>query len=151
MHRLHCGNPKSGPIFAHAAGKPLAMVSLTIRFILPSLNVCEQCGKPKTKHLNAIRAFKRDARIPEWHGWHAARRGLGSNLYRWGVPDMVILRILRPSNVSTTATYYVKTAAADVRNAMAKLENQSVEAGQSQLDTGETLDSFFGARSSGIQ
>ena len=30
-------------------------------------------------------------RLPEWHGWHAARRGLGSNLYRLGVPDMVKL------------------------------------------------------------
>ena len=30
--------------------------------------------------------FKRDSSLPEWHGWHAARRGLGSNLYRLGVP-----------------------------------------------------------------
>ena len=58
-----------------------------------------------------------------WHGWHAARRGLGSNLYRLGVPDMVIQRILRHANVSTTATYYIKTAAVDVRSAMTKLEN----------------------------
>jgi hypothetical protein len=36
---------------------------------------------------------------------------------------MVIQRILRHANVSTTATYYIKTAADDVRNAMAKLEN----------------------------
>jgi hypothetical protein len=35
---------------------------------------------------------------------------------------MVIQRILRHANVSTTATYYIKTAADDVRNAMAKLE-----------------------------
>ncbi len=49
---------------------------------------------------------------------------LGSNLYRLGVPDMVIQRILRHANVSTTATYYIKTAAEDVRSAMTKLENQ---------------------------
>ncbi len=54
--------------------------------------------------------------IPEWHGWHAARRGLGSNL-------VVIQRILRHANVSTTATYYIETAADDVRNTMAKLED----------------------------
>ena len=72
--------------------------------------------------------FKRDARYPEWHGWHAARRGLGSNLYRLGVPEMVIQRILRHANVSTTATYYIKTAADDVRNAMAKLE-QNIPSG----------------------
>jgi len=41
------------------------------------------------------------------------------------MPDMIIRRILRHANVSTTATYYIKTAADDVRNAMAKLE-QSV-------------------------
>jgi hypothetical protein len=39
------------------------------------------------------------------------------------VSEVVIQRILRHANVSTTATYYIKTAAEDVRNAMAKLEN----------------------------
>ena len=49
--------------------------------------------------------------LGEWGGWHAARRGLGSNLYRLGcVSEKVIQRILRHANVSTTATYYIKTA-----------------------------------------
>lgn len=52
-----------------------------------------------------------DARSLEWHGWHAAWRGLGSNLHRLDVADMVIQRIHRHANVSTTATYYIKTAA----------------------------------------
>lgn len=56
--------------------------------------------------------------------WLEDRRGLGSNLYRLGVPEMVIQRILRHANVSTTATYYIKTAADDVSSAMAKLESQ---------------------------
>ena len=43
---------------------------------------------------------------------------------------MVIQRILRHANVSTTATYYIKTAADDVRNAMSKLENQITESVQ---------------------
>jgi integrase len=42
---------------------------------------------------------------------------------------MVIQRILRHANASTTATYYIKTAADDVRNAMAKLEHHIGEAG----------------------
>jgi hypothetical protein len=92
------------------------------RVILPALNRCETCHKADTDHKHTDHEFKRDPRYPEWHGWHAARRGLGSNLYRLGVPDMVIQRILRHANVSTTATYYIKTAADDVRNAMAKLE-----------------------------
>jgi hypothetical protein len=136
LHLLRSGNPQTGPIFANQLGKPLAMVSLTNRFILPSLNVCEQCGKPQAKHLKATQAFRRDEQIPAWQGWHAARRGLRSNLYRLGVPDMVIQRILRHANVSTTATYYIKTAAADVRSAMTKLENHIVEAGKLQRDTG---------------
>ncbi|MEJ2009923.1 MAG: tyrosine-type recombinase/integrase [Acidobacteriota bacterium] len=61
--------------------------------------------------------------MPEWHGWHAARRGLGSNLYRLGVPDMVIQRPLRHAHVKTTAMYYIKTVADDVRNAMTVVEN----------------------------
>jgi integrase len=59
------------------------------------------------------------------------RRGLESHLYHLGVPDMVIQRILRHANVSTTAPYYIKTAAVDVRAAMTKLENHIAEAGQS--------------------
>jgi hypothetical protein len=51
-----------------------------------------------------------------------------------GVPDMVIQRILRHANVSTTATYYIKTAADDVRHAMTMLENRIADAGQLQTD-----------------
>ena len=41
---------------------------------------------------------------------------------------MVIQRILRHANVSTPATYYIKTAAADVKSAMARLEDRIGEA-----------------------
>src|ERR1039457_5812289 len=58
-----------------------------------------------------------------WHGWHAARRGLGSNLYALGIPEKTIQVILRHANVSTTNTYYIKTAPADATAAMAKLES----------------------------
>jgi hypothetical protein len=67
--------------------------------------------------------FERDKAFPEWHGWHAARRGLGTNLYRLGVPEKTIQAILRHANVSTTNTYYIKSAAEDTRVAMAKLES----------------------------
>jgi integrase len=97
--------------------------SVVVRVILPALNRCERCSKAESEHAEADHQYKRDERIPEWHGWHAARRGLGSNLYRLGVTDKVIQAILRHANVSTTATYYIKTAADDVRNAMAKLES----------------------------
>jgi integrase len=151
LHRLRCGSPQTGPIFANAMGKPLALSSITNRLILPSLNVCEHCGKRESDHQKANHAFKRDSRIPEWHGWHAARRGLGSNLYRLGVPDMVIQRILRHANVSTTATYYIKTAATDVRSAMTKLENHIAEAGKPQRDTIGTSEGHLGSGQSTIQ
>jgi len=123
MHRLRCGNPQTGPIFANSKGNPSSLVNLANRLILPALNRCVICSKPEDEHRKANHQYQRDAKIPEWHGWHAARRGLGSNLYRLGIPEMVIQRILRHANVSTTATYYIKTAADDVRNAMDKLQD----------------------------
>lgn len=140
MHRLRCGNPQSGPIFANALAKPLALGSVVNRVILPALNRCEICTKAESDHQRAKHEYRRDSSLPEWHGWHAARRGLGSNLYRLGVPDMVIQRILRHANVSTTATYYIKTAADDVRNAMTMLENRIAESGQIRTGTIGTPD-----------
>jgi integrase len=138
MHRLRCGNPQSGPIFANGLGRPLALGSLVNRAILPALNRCERCGKAESDHEKADHQYRRNERIPEWHGWHAARRGLGSNLYRLGVHELVIQRILRHANVSTTASYYIKSAADDVRNAMTKLENQITVNSQTQTDTNGT-------------
>jgi integrase len=130
IHRLRSGNPPAGPIFANSLGKPLSLGSLVNRVILPALNRCEACGKAESNHKKAGHPYKRDSRLPKWHGWHAARRGLGSNLYRLAVPEIVIQRILRHANVSTTATYYIKSAADDVRIAMEKLENRISESDQ---------------------
>ncbi len=125
MHRLRLGNPASGPIFPNLAGKPKALGSIVNRIIHPALNRCVHCGKAERDHdVRSGHVYERDGRIPEWHGWHAARRGLGSNLYRLGVPEKVIQRILRHANVSTTTTYYIKTASDDVRKAMIKLEKE---------------------------
>ena len=51
------------------------------------------------------------------------------------MPDIVIQRILRHANLSTTVTYYVKTAADDLKRAMAKLENNIPQAPQIVRDT----------------
>ncbi len=151
MHRLRCGNPQSSPIFANAAGKPLALNSVVNRVILPALNRCERCRKPELDHQRADHEYKRDSATPEWHGWHAARRGLGSNLYRLGVSHKVIQRILRHANVNTTANYYIKTADDEVRNAMAMLENRIAESGQVQTDTTGTPDAHPSVGPSTIQ
>src|SRR5215472_4247121 len=58
----------------------------------------------------------------EWHGWHAFRRGLATNLNLLGVDDSVIQRILRHSHVAVTQTCYIKTASEDAKAAMQKLE-----------------------------
>ena len=79
-----------------------------------------------------------------------ARRGLGTNLYRLGVSDMVIQRILRHANVSTPATYYIKTAAADVKSAMARLEDRIGEA-RHPRDTGNTESLVETSKLSSIQ
>jgi len=134
MHRMRSKNPQTGPIFANELSKPMNMNNLLTRVIVHVLNRCAHCGLSKGRpHVKADHVYLRDARLPQWHGWHAARRGLGSNLYRLGVPPMVIQRILRHSNVSTTANYYIKTVAADVHDAMAKLENNIFENPQSIL------------------
>jgi integrase len=134
MHRIRSGNRLDGPIFANAEGRPLALGSVVNRVIIPALNRCKVCSRAESNHQKADHPFKRDDDIPEWHGWHAARRGLGSNLYRLGVPDMVIQRILRHANVSTTATYYIKTIPDDVQNAMTRLEKHISETNLSPAD-----------------
>jgi integrase len=131
FHRARSGNRTSGVMFPNASGSPMDLGNLLNRAILPALNRCAVCGKPKEECQKALgkdnsavpdHRFERDKIFPEWHGWHAARRGLGTNLYRLGVPEKTIQAILRHANVSTTNTYYIKSAADDTRAAMAKLE-----------------------------
>jgi integrase len=122
MHRARDGNPTTGPIFRNAAGKPLSLGSVVDRHILPALNLCSVCGKRERVHRQADHRFAKDETVPRWRGWHAARRGLGSNLYRLGVSDIVIQRILRHANLSTTTGYYIKSQTQDVLDAMTKLE-----------------------------
>ena len=44
------------------------------------------------------------------------------HMYALGVPEKAIQDILRHANVSTTNTYYIKTAPQQITDAMAKLE-----------------------------
>jgi integrase len=105
MHRLRCGNPQFGPVFTNTIGKPLNMHNLLGRVIPPTLKAV---GIP-------------------WHGWHAARRGLATNLDRLGIIDTLVQRILRHSSVATTRGHYIKPVEQDVRDAMGKLENSLLD------------------------
>jgi hypothetical protein len=100
QHRTKCGNPQHGFIFSNEHRQPMnleALAAVVIRPLLEQANLC-------------------------WHGWHAFRRGLATNLHRLGVSDKVIQQILRHANVSTTMNIYVKTVSADAANAMKALE-----------------------------
>jgi len=97
-HRKSFGNPAGGWIFQNSRGNPLDLDALYRR---------------EMKHV------LRRAGI-DWCGWHAFRRGLGSNLNRLGVDDSVIQAILRHSNIAVTQTYYIKTTRPDADAAMRK-------------------------------
>jgi integrase len=99
-HRQSLGSPASGLMFQSPAGTPLNLDDLARKVIRPIL---------ATHGL-------------EWHGWHAFRRGLAANLYRLGVNDGTIQRILRHSTVAVTQNCYIKTTAADAIAAMRTLE-----------------------------
>lgn len=121
-YRDQCGSPKSGPMFKSEAGTPLNLNNVLNRMILPALNRCEICWKERIEHAAAVHEYKRDASRPEWHGWHAFRRGLGTNLAELGVDDLTIQRILRHSNVQVTPQHYIKVRDPKVDAAMKLLE-----------------------------
>jgi integrase len=104
-HRVFMGNPSSGLVFPNSVGKPMCMAKLARDVIRPAF---EKAGIA-------------------WHGWHAYRRGLATNLHRLGVPDKTIQAILRHANVAVTQGCYIKTADIDVVQAMKLLgENSNV-------------------------
>jgi integrase len=127
FHQLRGGNHSSGPMFRNAKNGPICLNNVLGRQILPALKRCERCGKAEADHADAKHDFKLDEKFPKWRGWHAARRGLGSNLYALGVSEKVIQLILRHANVAPTNTYYIKTVPAQVTSAMEKLEQSRPE------------------------
>jgi integrase len=121
-YRVACGSPESGVMFANSAGKPLCLNNLTNRCIQPRLEFCLQCGQSRAKH-EGEHLFDRDGSRITWHGWHAFRRGLASNLYRLGIPDKTIQAILRHAALATTMNIYVKQVPEDSVKAMKVLED----------------------------
>jgi len=92
-HRLRAGilAQPDLPIFQAGNGKPLNLDNLARRVIAP---VCK------------------------WHGWHAFRRGLATNLHALGIADKEIQAILRHSNVSVTQSLYIKSVSESQVSAM---------------------------------
>ena len=73
---------------------------------------------PKSEHKNDDHPFVRDNAFPRWHGWHAFRRGIATNLHQLGVADKDIQAILRHSNIGITMNIYVKSVAESQVDAM---------------------------------
>jgi integrase len=63
----------------------------------------------------------------QWKGWHAARRGLASNLFELGVDDLTVSRILRHSGVQVTRDHYIRSRDKRMTEAMAQLEKGIIE------------------------
>src|SRR5262249_13215998 len=96
------------------------------------------CHRPRVDHTAKVtHEFERDQTIPVWHGWHAFRRGLATNLYRLGISDKTVQAILRHANVSTTRDYYIKPVAEDSVRAMAALD--AVLCSTCALESGSTV------------
>lgn len=92
-HRLRAGilAQPDLPIFQAGNGRPLNLDNLARRVIGP---------------------------VSKWHGWHAFRRGLATNLHALGVDDKTIQAILRHSNVALTMNVYVKSVSESQVSAM---------------------------------
>ena len=116
-HRQLSGSPANGLMFPSPAGKPINLDALAAEVIVPSVTEAEGA----------------------WHGWHAFRRGLATNLHRLGVADKIIQRILRHSNVAVTQSCYIKTADLDATAAMRKFEHSLDYAPSMHLGNVQTL------------
>jgi integrase len=93
-------NSGDGYIFHGDTSEPLIFENLARREIIPVLE---------------------KARI-EWHGFHAFRRGLSSNLYELGVPVEIRQSILRHSDPETTKKHYTKASRKRSKEAMSMAE-----------------------------
>lgn len=87
-------------MFLSSVGKPVNLDALAAKVIVPMV----------------IKAGV------QWHGWHAFRSGLATNLYLLGVSDKIIQRILRQANVAVTQNCYIRTADSDAVAAMRQFE-----------------------------
>jgi integrase len=97
---------RSDRIFNTSNDTPLSLHNVVNRQILPTLE----------------ERRKLDETVPQWHGFHAASRGIGTNLNRLGVDDTFIQKVLRHSDLTTTQTYYIKATDKDKQAAMEKYE-----------------------------
>ena len=109
-HRLRAGILAQAtlPIFQAGNGKPLNLDNIVRRVIAPAIEKCVKCGKAESAHPTEGHLFELDKTLC-WHGWHAFRRGLATNLHTLGVADKDIQAILRHSTIGLTQNVYIKS------------------------------------------
>src|SRR6266436_4375776 len=125
-HRLRAGILAQAtlPIFQAGNGQPLNLDNIARRVIMPALSPCAVCKMQEDEHLPDGHSFERDSSLPLWHGWHAFRRGLATNLHTLGVADKDIQAILRHSNIGLTMNVYVKSVNESQVNALDALNEK---------------------------
>jgi integrase len=130
-------------MFASAIGTPLDLHNVFTRQIATMLNVCSKCKETKKDHGETDHEYSRRSDLPEWHGWHAFRRGLATNLNDLGVLDLTIQRILRHSDVTTTRQAYIKPLDHQVTAGMERIKQEirrvQAEQAEGKNQTRETV------------
>jgi integrase len=116
------------PIFQGGTGQPMNLDNLARRVIQPAIEKCGLCKLPKDEHKTDGHLFEQNKALPKWHGWHAFRRGLATNLHALGTADKEIQAILRHSNISVTQSCYIKALTESQVSAM-KLVGEEFENG----------------------
>jgi integrase len=127
------------PIFQSEVHTPMDVANLVKRVIVPALERCEVCRKLESDHKPEGHLFSRDTSLPKWHGWHAFRRGLATNLHAAGVDDKTIQAILRHSNVRITQDIYIKTLKESTVDAMTLIGEKMEHAASMQREDGKSL------------
>jgi integrase len=108
--RRSAGNPELGVVFRFSDGLPSSLDKIVRRVIRPALEAVD---------------------LP-WHGWHAFRRGLASNLHAMGASDKVVQRILRHSRPHVTKERYIKVFDRTLLEAAEKMQKRIEELRQAK-------------------
>jgi hypothetical protein len=114
-----------------------------LRIIKPFLNRCGVCLEPESKDSEETgHKYERDASLPRWHGWHAFRRGVATNLHDLSVDDETIQAVLRQSDVAVTQRCHIKslpkTGCAAMGALNEKAENLFAECALQELQDAES-------------
>lgn len=137
-HKLRMGEKLAQPnlpIFQAGNGKPLNLDNLVRRDIVPALSRCAVGHKREDEHKPEAHLFERDKSLPEWHGWHAFRRGLATNLHALGVADKTIQAILRHSNVGLTMNIAAMDTLGEKFGTCNELATNEAESGENKPQT----------------